>query len=211
MGIAYNPRIVTDGLIMYVDAANSKSYSGSGTTWTDISGNGNHLTLYNTPTFATNVFQFNGTNQYAENSLNLSTGTSTIMGGSRYSGATRGRVINGTSNNWLMGHWSTRTENFYAEGWVTSAGVGTSDTNWRIYAATNNVTSDSYALYVNGQLTASNANGGAGPNGISIARYAPSNSEKSTCEVSFVLAYNRVLTASEIRQNFNALRGRFSI
>lgn len=40
MGIAYNPRIVTNGLVLALDAGNAKSYSGSGTTWTDLSGNG---------------------------------------------------------------------------------------------------------------------------------------------------------------------------
>jgi hypothetical protein len=40
MGIAYNPRTITDGLVLCLDAANSKSYPGSGTTWTDLSGNG---------------------------------------------------------------------------------------------------------------------------------------------------------------------------
>lgn len=40
MGVAYNPRIVTDGLVLALDAGNPKSYPGSGTTWTDLSGNG---------------------------------------------------------------------------------------------------------------------------------------------------------------------------
>ena len=45
MGVAYNSRIVTDGLVLCLDAGNSKSYPGSGTTWTDLSGNGNTGTL----------------------------------------------------------------------------------------------------------------------------------------------------------------------
>jgi hypothetical protein len=47
MGIAYNPRIVTDGLVLALDAGNVKSYPGSGTTWTDLSGGGNNGTLVN--------------------------------------------------------------------------------------------------------------------------------------------------------------------
>jgi len=43
----YGPKIVTDGLLMYVDAANSKSYPGSGSTWFDLSGNSNDGTNYN--------------------------------------------------------------------------------------------------------------------------------------------------------------------
>ena len=45
MGIAYNPRIVTDGLVLCLDAGNTKSYPGSGTAWTDLSGNSNTGTL----------------------------------------------------------------------------------------------------------------------------------------------------------------------
>ena len=41
MGIDYNNVIVTDGLVLYLDAANSRSYSGSGNTWLDLSGSGN--------------------------------------------------------------------------------------------------------------------------------------------------------------------------
>jgi len=51
MAFAYSPKIVTDGLVFAVDAANTKSYPGSGTTWKDLSGNGNDGTLTNGPTF----------------------------------------------------------------------------------------------------------------------------------------------------------------
>ena len=45
------PAIVTGGLVLNLDAGNPSSYPGSGTTWTDLSGNGNHGTLFNSPTF----------------------------------------------------------------------------------------------------------------------------------------------------------------
>ena len=47
MGVAYNPAIIRDNLVLCLDAGNSKSYPGSGTTWTDLSGNGNNGTLVN--------------------------------------------------------------------------------------------------------------------------------------------------------------------
>ena len=50
MATNYNPAIVTDGLVMCCDAANSKSYPGSGTTFIDVSGNGNDGSLNNSPT-----------------------------------------------------------------------------------------------------------------------------------------------------------------
>lgn len=51
MGFNRGPKIVTDGLVLYLDAANQKSYPGTGTTWSDLSGNGNNGTLVNGPTF----------------------------------------------------------------------------------------------------------------------------------------------------------------
>jgi hypothetical protein len=210
MAVGYNPKIVTNGLIMYVDAANVKSYPGSGTTWFDLSGNANHLTLYNSPTFASRVVQFNGTTQYADNNLNLSTGTSTYVGAGRYSvGSTGGRVFTAKNNNYVLGHYQTGTERFYAEGWVYDPN-NTQDSTWRIYTGTHDVTADTYSFYINASLKATNASGSAGPNGISIAKSGVWN-EPSLSEVSFVMAYNRVLTPAEITQNFNALRGRFNI
>ena len=47
MAFHYSPKIVTDGLIFALDAANHKSYPGSGTVWTDLSGNSTHGTLTN--------------------------------------------------------------------------------------------------------------------------------------------------------------------
>jgi hypothetical protein len=51
MALSHSPKIVTDGLVLCLDAGDGKSYSGSGTTWTDRSGNGNNGTLTNDPTF----------------------------------------------------------------------------------------------------------------------------------------------------------------
>jgi hypothetical protein len=110
-----------------------------------------------------------------------------------------------------MGHWGSSVGNYYAEGWVSATGTGGNDTNWRIYAGTNNVGGDLYNLYINGVFSVGNASGSAGPNGISIGRWAPTNAEYSASQVSFVLAYNRVLTADEVLQNFSAMRGRFNI
>jgi len=61
------PQINTTNLILHLDAGNSSSYSGSGTTWTDLSGEGNDVTLVNGPTYSSNdggYFDFDGTNDY---------------------------------------------------------------------------------------------------------------------------------------------------
>lgn len=68
MGIDYNPRIVTDGLVLALDAGNPKSYPGSGTAWYDLSGNNFHASLKNSPTFVSfgnnKYFDLNGTDHY---------------------------------------------------------------------------------------------------------------------------------------------------
>jgi hypothetical protein len=75
MSASANPDIVTDGLVLCLDAADKKSYSGSGTTWTDRSGNGNSGTLTNGPTFDSGnggSIDFDGTNDHITTSLDLS-------------------------------------------------------------------------------------------------------------------------------------------
>ena len=68
MALIHSPKIVTDNLLLYLDAGNTKSYTGSGTAWTDIIG-GYNGTLVNTPTFSSDnvgYFEFNGTNEYVD-------------------------------------------------------------------------------------------------------------------------------------------------
>jgi len=72
--------IVTSGLVLHLDAGNTASYPGSGSTWTDLSGSSNHGTLINSPTFNNSNegnLVFNGTNQYITlpGSSNYSYGT----------------------------------------------------------------------------------------------------------------------------------------
>ena len=64
MALAHSPKIVTDGLVLCLDAMALKSYTGSSTTWTDTSRNGNNAALNNSPTHDGLSIIFNGTNQY---------------------------------------------------------------------------------------------------------------------------------------------------
>jgi hypothetical protein len=174
----------------------------------DLSGNSNHGTLAGTMGRSGaygGVVQLTG-NNYISTPLNLSSGAYTVFAAARYT-TVGGRIITSANNNWLLGHWSGSTENHYAEGWVSDVSAGAGDTNWRILASTGNTATDSWQMYVNGVQTYSNANGSAGPNGLGINIY----SERSSCEVGMLLAYNRVLSAEEIRQNFASYRARFGI
>ena len=67
--------VVTDNMVVYLDAGNNSSYSGSGTSWNDISGNGNNFTLVNGPTYSSSdggAIVLDGTNDYAISAINAS-------------------------------------------------------------------------------------------------------------------------------------------
>lgn len=69
MSFSYSPKVTTNGLILYLDAANTKSYSGSGVNWDDLTVNQNGSTLTNGPTFSSSnlgIISFDGTNDYSE-------------------------------------------------------------------------------------------------------------------------------------------------
>lgn len=174
----------------------------------DISGNGNHGILTGSMIRSSDksgVIQLNGAGNSINTGLNLSSGAYTVIASARYV-TVGGRVITSTTNNWLMGFWGSMTENYYSEGWVSSASDGSGDTTWRILAATGNTIIDTWQMFVNGNLTYSNSNGSQGPNGLglNVNQGEPSNSEIGT-----LIAYNRALSAEEVRQNFEATKSKF--
>lgn len=76
--ISSGVQIVTSGLKVWLDAGQLRSYSGTGSTWTDLSGLSNNYTLINSPTYQTNnggLISYNGSNQYstgmASNSISI--------------------------------------------------------------------------------------------------------------------------------------------
>lgn len=75
MSLAHGPKTSANGLVLCLDASNTKSYPGSGNTWFDASGNGNHFTLYNSPVWDGTSMSFSTTgSKYARstNTFNLS-------------------------------------------------------------------------------------------------------------------------------------------
>ena len=222
MGTFYNPKIVTNGLVMALDAANTKSYPGSGTTWFDISGNSNNATLNSVTHKSDNggVFETAGalTSYIDNNTINLSSTNFTVFCASRYSNvASAGRVVNALSNNFLVGHHGGGCEKYYAGGpsdwvkWEAARTEAQGRAAWRVYHACGDISGDAYDFYVNERtVITGNANGSQGPNGLLIGK-SPYSSEASEAHTSFVYYYNRVLSKAETLQNFEAMRGRFGL
>lgn len=72
MALGHGSKIVTDGLVLALDAANPRSYPGSGTTWFDLSGNNHHFSLINNPTYSfEGYFIFDGVNDYIVSSSDI--------------------------------------------------------------------------------------------------------------------------------------------
>ena len=224
MGVAYNPKIITDGLVLALDAANPKSYSGSGTTWIDMSGNGHNATLHSVTHSSANggIFVISGSSStfIDNNTIDLTSSDFTVFCASRHTGSDDLRLVGGRNNNFLVGHWNGYSEAFFAEGWVGGYSNNIlshtqNTTDWRVYHGCGNISADSYDFYVNDRTNATGSNGGsAGPNGLIVGKtllYTGGDYESAEGEVSFVYYYNRVLTKAETMQNFNAVRGRFGL
>lgn len=103
-------------------------------------------------------------------------------------GPARGRVLQGTSNNWLLGYWNGSKSQAYFEGWVSRDGSIPSDSNSYVYSATSNGSSSN--VFENGiSKTVNNTGGNTGPNGLKI-----NDGEPSDVEVQDIFAFNTVLS-----------------
>lgn len=238
MAIAYNTSVVRDGLVMYLDAANKKSYPGTGTAWNDLSGNGNHGTLVNSPIYSPDnrgSMVFDGVNDHSLLPTNFfpfpSLTTFTINLWFKSSQINGGTLFGQQSENtpsvasgyvpvvYLRNDGFIRIEPF----WTGSSNnnilslSALNDNRWHNITTTLN--SGTNQLYVDGvynsQQTGKTLSSftstyyyiiGAG---YSAARGLGSNYFSGN--ISNFTFYNRALSANEIQQNFNALRGRYNV
>lgn len=213
MATSYSPSIPTNGLVMLVDAANPQSYPGSGTTWSDLSPNGHNISLgagvSYTNSGATKVLQFaeDSTGYGRNTSLNLASSNFTVISWVRkLSNGNDGRTITAYNNNWLLAHHDSTYGDYYAEGWVNDVGSPPSDTIWRMFTGTGDISGDSYSLYINDSLIVTNSNGSAGPNGWNLNNQYD---QFSSCQIANLICYNRVLSTEEVTQVYNAYKTRF--
>jgi hypothetical protein len=229
MALAHSPRIITDGLVLCLDAGNTKSYPGSGTAWSDLSGQGNDGTLTNGPTYSSSnggSLVFDGTNDYVNfgNSsvFNQSGGKSfTITCWALFNTATQNHnpIFNKAATN---GTWEYTLGLSSGRGvfWLTSSngtswvypvvGETISLNIWYYYSVGFNFANQVSFASINGKQIYTSSQTGIynGSRAFEIGRH---NDPVTTMNgrISNLNFYNRALTPQEIQQNYNALKGRY--
>lgn len=226
MATNYNPSIITDGMALCLDAANAKSYSGSGTTWTDLSGNSNSVTLQNSPTYSSSnagYFSFNGSNQYATGTNvssvqitgNLTLSAWVVLGDSSYQGIIskmNSSVYNGYGLVKIAGYFSFWTASGNAYTYTYSDTTYTSNNNW--FHVVGVRTAGVNRLFVNGVKQIDSQSPGLSDSGDAfvIGRYYGGvNNYYASGKIAFASIQNIALTDAQVLQNYNALRGRFGL
>ena len=246
MGLGHSPRIVTDGLVLALDAGNTKSYSGTGDTWTDLSGNGNNATRTNSSEV---VYNSNGWFDWTDGPASDPTrGCFTLPGSSFTLGAnftievwnyydaasTPDSVLNpwnhgclwtnsasadwssgaGGNNGFLFGYNSFVYRNTSA--FETEVDYITNPTTQTWHQHVVVVNSGTGTVYVDKSSVATLSNfrtigQSNGTLGIGIADKSINYRGEYDGFISIVRVYTKALTAAEVSQNYNALRGRYGI
>ena len=228
MGVTYNPKIATDGLVLCLDAANRRSYPGTGTTWSDLAGaNDGTLTNMDASNFSTDnggVLSFDGTNESIScgTGINLLSDLTFLIWVAPFSlSGTKSLISDGTTASMTHRLEFGRTTNRL--GWVHSGSVvGTSTVNcfsssneWAYVGVTRVKNGSNYNVifYKNGSSQSSFTTTTApstNVDNLSIGSRGDGTALHSDIKTGIVHIYNRALTADEIRQNYNATKGRYS-
>lgn len=228
MAFIHSPKIVTDGLVLALDAGNVKSYVSGSTTWFDKSGFSNNGTLTNGPTFSSanlGSIVFDGVDDYvqtltgsiANNSsftlscwFKITTLNSTyrpLVDGGNLGSGTAGYTLSIDNTNKLFiaanaGYVSVTTT-LNTNTWYYVVGVASAGSPYNL------------SVYVNGVLgtVSASATTNVLTNNFSYVRVGEncSNGFRFPGNIAATQIYNRALTQAEITQNFNSLRGRFGI
>jgi hypothetical protein len=236
MSLSRGPKIISNGLVLYLDAANNKSYPGSGTSWNDLSGNSNTGTLTNGPTFSDGnqrSIVFDGTNDYVNIPYNVNLNPSSNISVSLWLTltATDTTIRNPidmsatASEDLYFIYWRAdlspkrwgwgvkQSNNTYAE--TTSTATNFSTNTWYNIALVANSSAGQVYFYYNGILDSGVAyNGTIKQNAsatLSIAADAANSRRYWQGNISNTLIYNRSLSTAEVLQNYNATKSRFGL
>lgn len=224
MGTKYNPRIVTNGLAVYLDAGNTRSYPGSGNTWYNLitSSIGGTMVGVGYSTFNNGYFNFTGS-QYMTFASTPPVGQSTLSSTVEifaYRNATSGfEVMFGGGNTatnlaYYLGQRanSSNLMNAYYNNDL-DASTPTTNVSWNHYVATYDYGTGRRATYYNGTLLAQNVSGVTNTSAsvfmIGAFNLLGSPTYHFNGRIAYVKIYNRALTAQEVLQNYNATKSRY--
>ena len=237
MAFNYSPKIVTDGLVLYMDAANSKSYVSGSTTWNDISRSGNNGTLINGPTFNSSnggSIVFDGTNDTTNlgNILNIGLNSWTISCWFKINSYTSGvqGIVGKTSARGYVGRYAILIESgllyvlFHPTSpfLISTSVTPYNDGKWHNVVLSINRTGFMY-MHVDGSSvgtpldvsSTSGVNLNASTDNLYVGSYA---SDTGLSPIFFfngniaqTSIYNRALSQTEILQNYNSTKTRFGL
>jgi len=232
MAFNYSPKVVTDGLVLYLDAANPNSYVSGSTTWNDISRSGNNGILTNGPTYNSangGSIVFDGVDDYVVTQPNsginsiYTNNQLTIQSWINYQDSGSFRNVMGILRNsdltFLSFGWRVPPSNIVFFDSVISGSRFTQnvmDLNSYIGKYINiatTYTNGSVLSYANGVLAASNVVTGQIADFTSNSFFIGTQAGYGYFKGNFALTqiYNRALTSSEVRQNYNATKTRFGL
>jgi hypothetical protein len=232
MSATINPDIVTDGLVLCLDAGNSMSYPGSGNTWTDLSGNGNSGTLGNHIFTSDNKgsISFNGSSTTclisASESLKLTTAPLTIIAWA-YQDTSGYRCIfaqyNNTTNYKLTKMLRIDLSNIiYYHGinngsFSSVSKTGNQLNQWNYYSVTVSGTPTAAYIQLGYNLDYTNLtfrNNLSTTPDLTTPVTIGSNGgygEDWDGNISTVMFYNRALSQNDLLQNYLATKGRYGL
>jgi hypothetical protein len=220
------PKIVRDGLVLWLDAVIPSSYPGSGTTWTDLSGNGNNGTLVNGVGYSGDnlgSLSFDGVNDYVSGTNNITlqlVNDLTVSAWVKLGDAANQGIVekvklstyNGygiTKQSGLFKFWTASNGNY---AYTNSNTTYIADNNW--YYVVGRRMSGTNRLFINSILQSDSQSPPLSDSGqvYVIGRYY-SNVDNYYLggNISQVSIYNRALTAAEISQNYEVLKSRFNL
>ena len=221
----YGPKIVTSGLVLCLDAANKRSYPGTGTTWTDLSGNSNNGTLTNGPTFSAGnmgSIVFDGSDDYVNisNTSILNNSSQTINIWFLYTSIPGNGVSvigkhdsAGSFNGYNMGLYDGTVFCQFKNGSGVDAGTLStvmSANTWTLITLKFTIGS-TLTLYKNGNKISTNALSSVSMTsqpiriGLSVDTYWSALPGR----VASVQIYSRELSDDDVLQNYNATKTRF--
>ena len=218
MATKYSPKTVTNGLVLSLDAANTKSYPRSGTTWSDLSGNSNNGTLTNGPTFSGangGSIVFDGTNDYTSTNFKPS-GERSYFIWVKFSSLTHssGHQLTGTqeTNSYTYIGIQNGGDVYYYAGASTGGNIGNPVTvNTWVNLGFALFPDGSRRVYKNGIEIHYNTGGLGGTATLEFSVGCINGNYFITGNIAQVFVYNRALSASEVSQNYNATKSRFGL